>query len=175
MAENNIHNVIARSSLSFFRQQLAESLLLDVAQRQACIFRSNRRIASAVKPNRHPNAAKQERARPQPQNHGLSLEWRVQQDIIPIAIDNILPRLDVAVARYETLTKQNPQIAGQIGIRIVDRLVLTDQTPKVPAQCAGSGLQLRILQDLVRLNGQNRIHPYHQQRQKESQNSENAR
>ena len=82
----------------------------------------------------------------------MGIEGRPQQDEVAVAgHDEINHRL-VAVSRLQALAHQNPQIAGQRRVGIVDRLVLADQTAQPARDRAGAMLEGRILEDLVGLD-----------------------
>jgi hypothetical protein len=95
---------------------------------------------------------RQQRRRPEPQRVGGGLDRRAQQHELAIAIDDVLHRLLVAVARDQPLAQQHAQIMRQGRARIVDRFVLADQAAQLLADGARPRLERRIGQHLARLD-----------------------
>ena len=83
------------------------------------------------------SADQEHRRRREPQDPGVPVEARQQQHEFAIAVDEVLPHLVVGVALRQPLAHQQPQIAGEIGIGIVDVLVLADKTPDALAKSRG--------------------------------------
>ena len=75
---------------------------------------------------------------------------RAQQYEIAVSVMDIGNDLFIAVPRHQPFTHQDTQIAGQIGIAVINGLVLTDQTAQFLGNLPRAGLHRRIGQFLVR-------------------------
>ena len=76
----------------------------------------------------------------------------LQQDELPVAIDKKALHLLIAVAGLQAVSHEDADVAGQFGVAVVDRLVLADEAPQSLGNRARARLELRVLQDLVRLD-----------------------
>ena len=111
----------------------------------------------------------QQQRGPAPEQQGLRLEGRIEENEIAVAGNQIGLHLIVAVAGREPLAHDHAQIMGEIGVGFVDRLVLADEAAQLPADGPRAGLQRRILQHLRRLDGEGggRQNERQQQRQQD--------
>ena len=80
----------------------------------------------------------------------------LQQNEFAIARHHVIDHLAVAVAGLEPLAHQQAQIARQRRLGIVDRLILADHAAQVVRDRTGAGLQRRIGQNFVHLDGMER-------------------
>ena len=80
------------------------------------------------------SAAKQHQRWDQPERERLTLEPRLQQHELAVARDQEIDHLWIAVAGRDALAHQQPKIARQWRLGIVDRLVLTDHAAQFPRQ-----------------------------------------
>ena len=142
---------------------------------QSCLFlgaerRRGRGGGAGVPPHEgegKPAADQQQHRAGQPQ-HGIAQgEGRTEEHEFAITGDDELEDLAVAVAGLETLAHQQAQVAGDVGVRIVDRFPLADHAAQVLRQGPGARLQGRVGQDLVGLDRPGR--PRQQQGQREGE------
>ena len=83
-------------------------------------------------------------------------EARLQQHELAIARHQEIDHLAVAVAGRDPLAHQEPQVARQRRIGIVDRLVLAHHAAQFARQVARAGFLRGIRHDLVGLHGAGR-------------------
>ena len=77
---------------------------------------------------------------------------RLEQHELAIARDDEVHDLLIAVAGFQPLAHQQPQILGQGRVGIVDRLVLADEAAQAFGDGPGARLQRGIRQHLVGLH-----------------------
>ena len=59
----------------------------------------------------------------------------------------------VGVAGGEALAHKQAQVAGELGVAVVDRLVLADEAAQLLGEVSGAGLERGVLQHLAGLDG----------------------
>ena len=59
----------------------------------------------------------------------------------------------VAVAGGEALAHEDAQVAGELGVGVVDRLVLADEAAQLLGDLARAGLERGVLEHLAGLDG----------------------
>ena len=89
------------------------------------------------RPTQQPAAGQQHHGRTEPQQPGGRLHRRLEQDEVAVALGDVGEHLRVAVAGDQPVAHQPAQVAGEVGIGIVDRLVLADEAAQLLARaCA---------------------------------------
>ena len=81
---------------------------------------------------------------------GRGLDRRLEQHEIAVARGQEVDDLLVAVARDQPLAHQPAQVVGEVGVGIVDRLVLADQAAELLRERPRALLERRVGQHLVR-------------------------
>src|SRR5262249_25340827 len=132
------------------REQLLEPAPLVRAEWGRRLLRYAAGSAEGKRGAKHPQ--RQHRERPEPQEKGLGLDRRPQQDEVAVAAHHELQHLAVAVAGAEALADQHAQVVGEIGVGVVDRLVLAHQAAQLAAESAGTRLQRGIGEALAGLD-----------------------
>ena len=89
---------------------------------------------------------------------------RVEQHIVAIGVPQIGQNFGVAGTRRKLPPDLDPKIARQIGVGIIDRLVLADKAAKLFRQYARPFLQRRISQHFLRRDGDSRRRGRHNHR-----------
>ena len=101
--------------------------------------------------------ARDQRERPgDPERQRVPGNLRLQQHEFAVARHDIADHLLVAVARHDAFSHQEAQVARQVGIGIVDRLVLADHAAQIGRKIPRPLLQLRIGKLLARIDGERR-------------------
>ncbi|MNL53271.1 hypothetical protein D3C87_1765040 [compost metagenome] len=83
----------------------------------------------------------------------MRVETRVEQHILAVAVHDILLDLCIAVASHQPLPHQHAQVAREIGIAVIDGLVLAHQAPQALGDVTRALLEGRIGQHLVGTDG----------------------
>jgi hypothetical protein len=76
-------------------------------------------------------AADQQHERPEPQQPGRALQWRIVEHEVAVAGDQIIADFGIVAAGQSEFTHLAAQVAGQVGVRIGQRLILADQAAKL--------------------------------------------
>ena len=125
------------------------------------------RLVPASPTGKHDGAAaKQDHDRRPPQDVGRRRHGRVQKHVIAIGLAKRGKDFVVRRAGGQLLADLDPQVARQLGVGIIDRLVLADKAAKLFRQRAGACFQRRVGQHLLRRDGR-RLQ--RQQRQRKQQ------
>ena len=96
-----------------------------------------RPAAGATRSPPQPAGEQRDPRRP-PQHERHRIEWRTQAHEVAIARHHPVDDLLVAVAGNDPLADDAPQIACEIGIRLLDALILADQAAKLIADGFGT-------------------------------------
>src|SRR5271165_3648617 len=131
-------------------RQRRETRLLVGAERGRCAGRP----AAGEQHGGETGAKRQRRA--QPQEPGLQLERRPEEDEIAVARDEIGAYRVVAFALLDAASNEDTDVARERRVGIVDRLVLADQAAQLGREHAGARFQRRVLHHFVRLHGEGR-------------------
>src|SRR5215218_3940414 len=97
----------------------------------------------------------------------MRIEARFEQHELAVARHQEIDHLPIAVARGDPLAHQQPQIARQRRIGIVDRLVLAHHAAQLTRELPRARLLVRIGHDLVGLHGVSGLASDHQERCKQ--------
>ena len=109
--------------------------------------------AAAKEQHRHYQGKTGDRCRSQPQHQRRALEWRLQQHEIAVARDYEINHRRVAVAGDQPFADDDAEVLGQIGVGIVDGLVLAHQAAEPLGYFAGAHFKHRVGQYLFRVDG----------------------
>ena len=122
--------------------------------RRQGLLSTRRGTGAARKPIDGNSADDEKHSRGCPKCDRLGAQSWLQQHEFAVARDEIVDHLLVAIARRYPLAHQHTQILGKLGVGIVDGLVLTDHAAKLSGQVTGALLQLRVLQNLIGIDGE---------------------
>src|SRR3546814_8781889 len=106
-----------------------ETLAFGSGQRPACrragdISAGAELPAAAAEVERHPGGpGEKQQQRPEPEQPGRRLHWRLQQYEIAVARGQVVPDRGIAVAGDDPFANQHAEVAGEIGPRLGDGLV----------------------------------------------------
>ena len=78
---------------------------------------------------------------------------RAEQDELAVAGLHEGENGGVAVAGGEALAHEDAQVTGELGVAVVDRLVLADETAQLLGDVAGTGFKRGVFQHLAGLDG----------------------
>ena len=84
----------------------------------------------------------------------MRCQYRIEADILAVAVDDELHHRGIAVAGQQPLADDEPQVARQSGIAVVDGLVLADEAAQLRRNVAGPLLEHRVVENLIRIDGQ---------------------
>ena len=88
---------------------------------------------------------------------------------IAVTRDDVVEHLAVAIAGRQQLAHQHAQIVGEIGVQLLDRLVLAYEAAQFPADRFGARLEHRIGEPLGGLERPGCRHPEHDQQRRRQQ------
>ncbi len=83
-------------------------------------------------------------------------EWRAQQNELAIARHQKLSDRAVAIPRSDALAHKAAEVASELGIGIVDGLVLANEAAQFSGKLPRARLLVRVLKLLAGLNGEGR-------------------
>src|SRR5262249_28242896 len=108
--------------------------------------------ASAHREADREGAGSQDKKRPKPEEQGFLLEAWLQKHKLAVAGHEVVADLSIGPPCTQLLADQNAQIVSELGIRLVDRLILAHKAAEFSRQGASSSLESGIGERLAGLD-----------------------